>query len=168
VELKNSEAQLRRGLDQMTAFAEYVNEVWLACTPLMAAEYLHKHTASKTVRRWDPEVLNRKVSEFGSGLLIVADSGGRVIEAVVPSRMNAAKLLGKPMRCLQRWIARIVFTVWRSLYTLCVVVFFCRRPRTPGLSRCIWHAAAAGCCIANQRIGATTDFSLVAVASYPY
>jgi hypothetical protein len=60
VELKNSEAQLRRGLDQMTTFAEYVNEVWLACTPLMAAEYLHKHTASKTVRHWDPEVLNRK------------------------------------------------------------------------------------------------------------
>ena len=57
MELKNSEAQLRRGLDQMTAFAEYVNEVWLACTPLMAAEYLHKHTASKTVRRWDPEVV---------------------------------------------------------------------------------------------------------------
>lgn len=76
VELKNECGQLKRGLDQMTTFGEYSRHVYLACTPAMAAEYLNAHASSRSVRHWDPEVLNNKLREFGFGLLLVMSGSG--------------------------------------------------------------------------------------------
>lgn len=71
VELKNDIKQLARGLDQMTTFSEYVHQVYIACTPWMAMEYLDKNLAALSVKHWDPELLNRKLKSFGFGLLLV-------------------------------------------------------------------------------------------------
>ncbi|GAB5546204.1 MAG: hypothetical protein SangKO_059640 [Sandaracinaceae bacterium] len=71
VELKNQLSQLKRGLDQMTNYSDYAHEVYLACTPALAASYLRGHFNAKDVGRWDPDALNRKLSKFGIGLLLV-------------------------------------------------------------------------------------------------
>ncbi len=76
VELKNDVQQLKRGLDQMTTFDEYAHEVYLACTPAMAAAYLDKHANAPTVRRWDPRILESKLERFGFGLLLVSNTLG--------------------------------------------------------------------------------------------
>jgi hypothetical protein len=83
VELKNDIEQLKRGLDQMSTFSEYAHRVYLACTPLMAAQYLQKHAEARTVRHWDPDVLNNKLRKVGIGLLLVRDKD---IEEVIPPR----------------------------------------------------------------------------------
>jgi hypothetical protein len=82
VELKNEHAQMARGLDQMTTFREYVDAMYLACTPAMAAEYLARHADGKKVLRYDPDVLKRKLESFGFGLLIV--EGDAVFEVTAP------------------------------------------------------------------------------------
>lgn len=71
VELKNDLEQLKRGLDQMVTFRDYAHEVYLACTPALAAEYLDAHSEARGVQRWDPDVLDRKLEQFGFGLLLV-------------------------------------------------------------------------------------------------
>ncbi len=73
VELKNDLGQLKRGLDQMATFRDYGHEVYLACTPALAAEYLDSHAEAPGVRRWDSAVFDRKLGEFGFGLLLVED-----------------------------------------------------------------------------------------------
>ncbi|MEO7032868.1 MAG: hypothetical protein ABI548_03470 [Polyangiaceae bacterium] len=88
VELKNEPSQLKRGLDQMTTFGDYSHHVYMACTPALGAEYLHAHAASHSVKHWDPEVLNRKLTDFGFGLLIVA---GPEVCQIVPPRDRAPK-----------------------------------------------------------------------------
>lgn len=52
-------------------FAEYVNTVYLTCTPAFAAEYLDRNAESRGVKRWDPFVLARKLESGGVGVLIV-------------------------------------------------------------------------------------------------
>lgn len=81
-ELKNDIEQLKRGLDQMTTFCEYAHRVYMACTPLMAAEYLKKHVEARTVVHWDPDLLNNKLRKVGLGLLIVRDD--EVEEVIAP------------------------------------------------------------------------------------
>jgi hypothetical protein len=71
VELKNDLNQLKRGLDQMVTFRDYAHDVYLACTPALAAEYLDAHANSRGVQRWDSDVLDRKLGLFGFGLLLV-------------------------------------------------------------------------------------------------
>jgi hypothetical protein len=71
VEFKNDLEEMKRGLDQMTTFASYLSEVWLACTPAMAAEYVSRHANAPNVMHWDPEVLNEKLRRFRFGLLLV-------------------------------------------------------------------------------------------------
>ena len=82
VELKNDVGQLRRGLDQMTSYGDYAHKVYLACTPFLAANYLATHAGGAKVKRWDGDVLNRKLGQIGAGLLLV--EGGEVFEYVTP------------------------------------------------------------------------------------
>lgn len=89
VELKNELEQLKRGLDQMATFSEYASEVYLACTPYMAASYLNKHAESPSVTHWDPEALNNKLKKFGFGLLLVAPTAPDPVVEVFPPRSGA-------------------------------------------------------------------------------
>lgn len=79
VELKNQLSQLKRGLDQMTNYSEYAHEVYLACTPALAASYLRGHFRAREVGQWDPNALERKLQKFGFGLLLVEE--GEVFQA---------------------------------------------------------------------------------------
>jgi hypothetical protein len=74
VELKNDLVQMQRGLDQMTTYRQYAHEVWLACTPALAAAYLQKHASGVKVKRWDFDVLRKKLEGFGFGLMLVEES----------------------------------------------------------------------------------------------
>lgn len=84
VELKNDYEQLKRGLDQMTTFAQYAHETYLACTPYFAADYLDRHSEGAKVRHWEANVLREKLEAFGFGLLLV--EGERVYEVMKPMR----------------------------------------------------------------------------------
>ena len=83
VELKNDIKQLERGLDQMTTFQDYCHEVYLACSPELAASYLFAHGDATAVSHHDPNALNRKLLRFGIGLLLVEHDD--VYEHIVPS-----------------------------------------------------------------------------------
>jgi hypothetical protein len=76
VELKNELAEFSRGIDQMTTFASYTHEVYLACTPTLAAQYVAAHARARGVKRWDGDVLKNKLERAGIGLLLV--EGNRV------------------------------------------------------------------------------------------
>ncbi|MFO0748462.1 MAG: hypothetical protein U1F43_22780 [Myxococcota bacterium] len=89
VELENDTDQLKRGLDQMTTFADYCNEVYLACTPWLAAEYLDAHSQANNVRRWDGDLLTNKLARFGFGLLLV--DSNKVAEVMKPTRKAPPK-----------------------------------------------------------------------------
>ncbi|MDX2053052.1 MAG: hypothetical protein SFV15_11705 [Polyangiaceae bacterium] len=80
VELKNDTAQLKRGLDQMTTFGEYATQVYMACTPAMAVEYLDSHAWQPSVKHWDSHLLNKKLQTCGLGLLLVM--GPQVVELI--------------------------------------------------------------------------------------
>lgn len=82
IELKNSDAEFRRGPDQMGSFAEYAHAVYLACTPAFAADYLERHAEHRAVNHWDPTLLDRKLKQGGFGLLIVERD--RVFEIISP------------------------------------------------------------------------------------
>jgi len=71
IELKNNLQQFTRGLDQMTTFAGYVNRIYLACTPWMAASYLEKHASAPGVKRWDADVFEEKLERADLGLILV-------------------------------------------------------------------------------------------------
>ena len=93
VELKNEDMQFARGIDQMGTFAEYAHAVYLACTPAFCAEYLDRNTESRGVNHWDPDVLGRKLTSGGFGLLIVArDTVFEVLKPTerTPSSANIA------------------------------------------------------------------------------
>lgn len=90
VELKNDVGQLKRGLDQMTTFGEYSNQVYLACSAAMAADYLGKHASAHSVKHWDPEVLNNKLRAFGFGLLLIW-THDMAIEVLAPTERSPAK-----------------------------------------------------------------------------
>jgi hypothetical protein len=89
VELKNSLSQMKRGLDQMTTFGQYATEVYLACTPAMAAEYLDTHARVPGVKHWDATVLQDKLEAFGFGLLLVSVNFDNIEEAIKPQRRTA-------------------------------------------------------------------------------
>lgn len=90
VELKNDLKQFERCIDQMSTFRQYAEEVYLACTPYMAAEYLDKHANARGVRHWDPHAFNRKLESLGFGLLLVMASsdGPFVLELIKPQRRS--------------------------------------------------------------------------------
>jgi hypothetical protein len=90
VELKNDLNQLKRGLDQMVTFRDYAHEVYLACTPALAAEYLDAHAEARGVQRWDSDVLDRKLEQFGFGLLLV--EGEDVNVHLEPKRTEVSKV----------------------------------------------------------------------------
>ena len=102
VELKNDVSQLKRGLDQMTTFGEYSNQVYLACSAAMAAEYLDKHASAHSVKHWDPEVLNNKLRAFGFGLLIVS-MPNMITEVLAPTeRLPGKNKLDEMLDLLKR------------------------------------------------------------------
>jgi hypothetical protein len=88
VELKNDLKQFERCIDQMSTFRQYAEEVYLACTPYMGAEYLDKHANARGVRHWDPHAFNRKLESLGFGLLLVMTStdGPFALEVLKPQR----------------------------------------------------------------------------------
>jgi hypothetical protein len=89
VELKNDLGQLRRGLDQMVTYNDYAHEVYLACTPALAIQYLDSHANARAVQHWDSEVLDRKLEKFGLGLLLV--EGNEVHMHLEASRSKVCK-----------------------------------------------------------------------------
>lgn len=92
IELKNELSQLKRGIDQMTTFQDYAHQVYMACTPVLAHDYLRWHASSIGVQRWDPHCLRRKMEKIRAGLLIV--EGATVTEMLVAGSGNvdASKL----------------------------------------------------------------------------
>jgi hypothetical protein len=78
--LKNDYEQFKRAFNQMGTFAEYTNVVYMACTPAFVAEYLD-HNESST-GHWDWDVLERKLTAGGFGLLVVERD--QVFEVVKP------------------------------------------------------------------------------------
>jgi hypothetical protein len=82
VELKDDLNQLKRGLDQMASYGDYAHKVYLACTPYLGADFLSSHAAGVKVKRWDAQVLDRKLEQVGSGLLLV--EGEQVYEYRAP------------------------------------------------------------------------------------
>lgn len=82
IELKNSQNDLKRGLDQMTTYSMFAHKVYLACTPWLAAEYVDKYARSRSVRHWDAEVLNNKLKSLRFGFLTL--EGERVGELIDP------------------------------------------------------------------------------------
>ncbi|MGH7282633.1 MAG: hypothetical protein ACRELY_13990 [Polyangiaceae bacterium] len=82
IELKNDPKQAEHALDQMTTYRDYVHQVYLACTPFMAAEMLSQHAKRPHVRRWDFDLLHRRLNELGLGLLLV--EGNDVYEVIEP------------------------------------------------------------------------------------
>lgn len=82
VELKNDDSQLKRGLDQLFTVSEYVHQIYLACTPALAIDCLHRHAEAHSVQHWDSGILERKLKTIGCGLLIV--EGQDVTEVVRP------------------------------------------------------------------------------------
>lgn len=89
VELKNDLDQLKRGLDQMTTFAEYSHKVYLACTPELAAKYLWSHSKAQNVPHWEGDVLARKLQQFKFGLLLI--EGEAVFEVHEPGGHSPAE-----------------------------------------------------------------------------
>ncbi len=85
VELKNMLAELTRALDQATTYAAYAHQVYLACTPALAAAYLWRHANGKAVTRWDSQAFDRKLKTAGVGLLLVE---GQVVFEVRSPRSN--------------------------------------------------------------------------------
>ena len=93
VELKNDYEQFKRALNQMSTFAEYANAVYMACTPDFAAEYLDHNEQS--TGHWDRDVLERKLTAGGFGLLIVErDQVFKVLKPIekAPSDANSTKV----------------------------------------------------------------------------
>ncbi len=88
IELKNERAQLKRGLDQMTTYALYAHETYLACTPAFAADYLWYHVQSRAVQAWDAFLLRKKLESFGFGLLLVE---GTQVYNVIQARRRACE-----------------------------------------------------------------------------
>ena len=92
VELKNSLAQNKRGLDQLVAFADFTHTTWLACTPWFGAEYLAWFAKADAVHHWDPEALQKKLARAGMGLLVVEPDGVRVIVPAKDASVGATKI----------------------------------------------------------------------------
>lgn len=82
VELKNTVEDFKRGTDQLTTYACYAHEVWVACTPHTAAAYLNDHSRGDCVHSWDPKWLDRKLDKVGAGLLLVEE--GHVVRVRGP------------------------------------------------------------------------------------
>jgi hypothetical protein len=108
VELKNDLGQLGRALDQLATFADYSTQAYLACTPLLAAKYVWRHSRGRGVKGWDDDVLNRQLSRIGVGLLLV--EGPDVFEWIEDSASPvAANRLDEVLSQLERG-SRVVFT----------------------------------------------------------
>jgi hypothetical protein len=85
VELKNALADFERGMDQVSTYAAYAHEVWIACTPALAASYLDAHSRGVAVLGWDPNWLEKKLAAIGCGLLLVE---GTQVTKVRSPRLN--------------------------------------------------------------------------------
>lgn len=93
IELKNEGNQMKRALDQLVVFREYSHQVYLACTPFVAAEEVQRHADGKGVKHWDAGVFDRKLIDTGFGLLLV--EGDQVTDHIGPraSNPNASKIV---------------------------------------------------------------------------
>ena len=94
IELKNDYEQFKRALNQMSTFGEYANAVYMACTPAFAAGYLDHNEQS--TGHWDRDVLERKLTGGGFGLLVVEKEQVYEIAKPVersPSDGNSSKVI---------------------------------------------------------------------------
>lgn len=91
VELKNDLAEFKRGIDQMTTYADYAHAVYLACTPAMAFDFLVDHSKARGVHKWDPKALENKLSRAGIGLLLVQEDNVFEVLQAKPSKVQDAK-----------------------------------------------------------------------------
>jgi len=81
IELKNQLSEFKRGFDQMSTCAGYVNEMYLGCTPFMALEFLEKHANARSVRNWDTHELESKLAQGGFGMLLIKGEEAHSIHA---------------------------------------------------------------------------------------
>lgn len=91
IELKNDLAEFKRGIDQMTTYADYAHAVYLACTPAMAFDFLNDHANARGVHKWDPKALENKLGRAGIGLLIVREDDVYEVLQAKPSKVQDAK-----------------------------------------------------------------------------
>ncbi|HEY5376292.1 MAG TPA: hypothetical protein VIK01_21575 [Polyangiaceae bacterium] len=75
VELKNDVKEFERAMDQMSTYRQYAHEVYLACPPAMAMQYLQDHARARGVNAWNTRILDEKLSGVGLGLLLVERDG---------------------------------------------------------------------------------------------
>ena len=75
VELKNDVKEFERAMDQMSTYRQYAHEVYLACPPAMAMQYLEDHALARGVNAWNTRILDEKLSGVGLGLLLVERDG---------------------------------------------------------------------------------------------
>jgi hypothetical protein len=75
VELKNDVKEFERAMDQMSTYRQYAHEVYLACPPAMAMQYLEEHALARGVNAWNTRILDEKLSGVGLGLLLVERDG---------------------------------------------------------------------------------------------
>ena len=90
VELKNDVDVFEDATSQISNYTLFADEVYLACTPHMAVEYLRRH-ASMTPkgvvrRRWDPTIFDHKLRGLGCGLLLVVGEEVQLILKPEPTR----------------------------------------------------------------------------------
>jgi hypothetical protein len=93
VEAINDAREIDDALVRLKALDDRVHAMYLACTPAVAAEYLHlQATAGGPAARWDADALRRKLQAPGVGLLVV--EGDAVAQVLLPQerKPNSAKV----------------------------------------------------------------------------
>jgi len=88
IELKNTLDELDRGFAQLSTYCDYAHEVYLACTPDLAAQFLWRHARAPNVMRWEPKLLDARLKALGCGLLLVE---GAEVVAVLNGKTREPK-----------------------------------------------------------------------------
>ena len=93
VELKNRLPEYDRAFHQLSTYAGYAHDTYLACTPDFVAQVHWHHFNAKNVHRYDAGILEQALDRVGAGLLLV--EGTRVTVARKPKRrkVQEAKLV---------------------------------------------------------------------------
>ena len=91
VELKNTQSMMKKGFHQLLTYKDYAHQVYLACTPELAFNYLMSNARAPSVNHWDSDLLTRQLNDTKCGLLLV--EGWDVFEIqraplLAPSKMT--------------------------------------------------------------------------------
>lgn len=93
VELKNTLDELERGFAQLSAYTEYATEVYLACSPDLAAQFAWRHVRAPNVTKWEHNLLETRLKKLECGLLLVeGDEVTVALKPKVPAIIRARSL----------------------------------------------------------------------------